>query len=262
MSELKLPLVVLAGLFSTHRACVNIDESNYIDVAAIILSVSDVERGKLDEIDATGYDIPVLLQRKMKNVYQQNIFHVFLCLRTWRSTQRILWSSLETAASHYETQLRPPFFRALVDYVNQATAHLTAPVIRAANFSVAIRRESVCGILCEALFRADLCNADAAGDPPIHEGAPCIAQKHAAKCLMPINLLVLNGTSSSNKVVLNALLTPGDLVLFDRNNHKSNHHGPCYRLVQHRFIWKQHVTRMVLSVVLMHTASKKVICVN
>ncbi len=35
---------------------------------------------------------------------------------------------------------------------------------------------------------------------------------------------VLNGTSSSNKVVLNAL-TPGDLVLFDRNNHKSNHHG-------------------------------------
>ncbi len=36
---------------------------------------------------------------------------------------------------------------------------------------------------------------------------------------------MLNGTSSSNKVVLNALLTPGDLVLFDRNNHKSNHHG-------------------------------------
>ncbi|MBE0963889.1 ornithine decarboxylase, partial [Escherichia coli] len=44
-----------------HRACVNIDESNYIDVAAIILSVSDVERGKLDEIDATGYDIPVFI---------------------------------------------------------------------------------------------------------------------------------------------------------------------------------------------------------
>ncbi|MDF4667706.1 ornithine decarboxylase, partial [Vibrio parahaemolyticus] len=36
---------------------------------------------------------------------------------------------------------------------------------------------------------------------------------------------VLNGTSSSNKVALNALLAPNDLVLFDRNNHKSNHHG-------------------------------------
>ena len=28
-----------------------------------------------------------------------------------------------------------------------------------------------------------------------------------------------------NKVALNAVLAPGDLVLFDRNNHKSNHHG-------------------------------------
>ncbi|MDW1988332.1 ornithine decarboxylase, partial [Vibrio sp. 811] len=36
---------------------------------------------------------------------------------------------------------------------------------------------------------------------------------------------VLNGTSASNKVVCNALVTEGDLVLFDRNNHKSNHHG-------------------------------------
>ncbi len=34
----------------------------------------------------------------------------------------------------------------------------------------------------EALFRADLCNADVAmGDLLIHEGAPCIAQQHAAK---------------------------------------------------------------------------------
>ena len=36
---------------------------------------------------------------------------------------------------------------------------------------------------------------------------------------------VLNGTSTSNKVVTNALLKRGDLVLFDRNNHKSMHQG-------------------------------------
>ena len=77
------------------------------------------------------------------------------------------------------------------------------------------------------LFRSDLCNADVAmGDLLIHEGAPCIAQQHAAKVFnADKTYFVLNGTSSSNKVVLNALLTPGDLVLFDRNNHKSNHHG-------------------------------------
>jgi len=79
----------------------------------------------------------------------------------------------------------------------------------------------------ETLFRSDLCNADVAmGDLLIHEGAPCTAQKHAAKVFnADKTYFVLNGTSSSNKVVLNALLAPGDLVLFDRNNHKSNHHG-------------------------------------
>ena len=46
------------------------------------------------------------------------------------------------------------------------------------------------------------------------------------KSFMPIKPnFVLNGTSAANKVVTNALLTRGDLVLFDRNNHKSNHHG-------------------------------------
>lgn len=79
MSELKIAVSrSCPDCFSTHRTCVNIDESNYIDVAAIILSVNDVERGKLDEIDATGYGIPVFIATEMKNVYQQNIFHVFL----------------------------------------------------------------------------------------------------------------------------------------------------------------------------------------
>ena len=36
---------------------------------------------------------------------------------------------------------------------------------------------------------------------------------------------MLNGTSSSNKVVLGNLVAEGDLVLFDRNNHKAAHHG-------------------------------------
>jgi ornithine decarboxylase len=36
---------------------------------------------------------------------------------------------------------------------------------------------------------------------------------------------VLNGTSTSNKVVTNAVLRRGDLVIFDRNNHKSLHQG-------------------------------------
>ena len=79
----------------------------------------------------------------------------------------------------------------------------------------------------ENIFRSDICNADVKlGDLLIHEGAACDAQKYAAQVFnADKTYFVLNGTSSSNKVALNAVLAPGDLVLFDRNNHKSNHHG-------------------------------------
>ncbi len=72
-----------------------------------------------------------------------------------------------------------------------------------------------------------MCNADVKlGDLLIHEGSAKHAQKFAAKVFnADKTYFVLNGTSSANKVVTNALLTRGDLVLFDRNNHKSNHHG-------------------------------------
>ena len=36
---------------------------------------------------------------------------------------------------------------------------------------------------------------------------------------------MLNGTSSSNKIVLTNLIAEGDLILFDRNNHKAAHQG-------------------------------------
>ncbi|MDU5695714.1 MAG: ornithine decarboxylase [Haemophilus parainfluenzae] len=79
----------------------------------------------------------------------------------------------------------------------------------------------------ENIFRSDICNADVKlGDLLIHEGAACDAQKYAAQVFnADKTYFVLNGTSSANKVALNAVLSPGDLVLFDRNNHKSNHHG-------------------------------------
>ena len=60
----------------------------------------------------------------------------------------------------------------------------------------------------------------------IHEGPACDAQQHAAQVYnADKTYFVLNGTSSANKMVLNALLAPGDVVLYDRNNHKSISHG-------------------------------------
>ena len=52
------------------------------------------------------------------------------------------------------------------------------------------------------------------------------AQKEAAAIFgAEKTYFVLNGTSASNKIVLGSLVAEGDLVLFDRNNHKAAHHG-------------------------------------
>ena len=39
------------------------------------------------------------------------------------------------------------------------------------------------------------------------------------------SFFVTNGTSTSNKIIHQALLVPGDIVLIDRDCHKSHHYG-------------------------------------
>jgi arginine decarboxylase len=53
-----------------------------------------------------------------------------------------------------------------------------------------------------------------------------LAQEKAARCFGAQRVYFgTNGTSTSNKIVVQALLRPGDIVLIDRNCHKSHHYG-------------------------------------
>ena len=81
--------------------------------------------------------------------------------------------------------------------------------------------------LGETVFRADLDNSVVElGDLLVHEGAARKAEAAAAEILgADRTYFVPGGTSMSNKVTAGALVARGDLVLFDRNNHKSLHHG-------------------------------------
>lgn len=129
---------------------------------------------------------------------------------------------------NYGMSLLPPFFGGLVAYDSEANITFACPGHQGGQFY----RKSPAGQLFfkhfgEGVFRNDLCNADVdLGDLLIHEGPAAQAQKHAAKIFgADRTYFVLNGTSTSNKVVTNAVLRRGDLVLFDRNNHKSLHQG-------------------------------------
>lgn len=128
----------------------------------------------------------------------------------------------------YGNSLLPPFFGGLVAYDAEANVTFACPGHQGGQFY----RKSPAGQIFfkhfgEAIFRNDLCNADVdLGDLLIHEGPASRAERHAAEVFgADQTYFVLNGTSSSNKVVTNAVLKRGDLVLFDRNNHKSLHQG-------------------------------------
>lgn len=128
----------------------------------------------------------------------------------------------------YGRSLLPPFFGGMIAYDAAANVSFACPGHQGGQFY----RKSPAGQLFykhfgEEIFRNDLCNADVElGDLLIHVGAAVEAQRHAAKVFgADRTYFVLNGTSTSNKIVTGSALRRGDLVLFDRNNHKSMHQG-------------------------------------
>ena len=225
----QLKIAVSSGIentFCSQREVVNFDCADLTEVSAIVLTAKDIAEGKLDAVKNSHFDIPVFAYATAQEcVPVGDLRGVF----DGNETNRELYGrQVDTAAQKYEGGLLPPFFGSLTEYVAAGNAQFDCPGHQGGAF---YRRHpagrAFYDFFGESVFRADLCNADVSmGDLLIHEGAPCAAQQAAAKVYnADKTYFVLNGTSASNKVVLNALLTPGDLVLFDRNNHKSNHHG-------------------------------------
>ena len=150
--------------------------------------------------------------------------YIFLSEETPAFIARNLISRLKK----YADGLKTPFFGTLVDYAEEGNQLWTCP---GHNGGVFYNRSPIGRVfvehLGEAVFRDDLDNSVLdLGDLLTHEGPALAAQKEAAKIFgAEKTYFVLNGTSTSNKVALGALVTDGDLVLFDRNNHKAAHHG-------------------------------------
>lgn len=225
----KLKIAVSAGcedLFTSSREVIGFEGADLTQVSAVVLSVQDVELGKLQHLQSCHFQIPVFIAaHQLEEIPMGQVDAVI----DFNPANRHLYGrQIDTAASKYENQLLPPFFGSLVQYVEQGNSQFDCPGHQGGAF---FRRHpagrAFVDFFGENIFRSDLCNADVSmGDLLIHEGAPCAAQQEAARIYnADKTYFVLNGTSASNKVVLNAVLAPGDLVLFDRNNHKSNHHG-------------------------------------
>ena len=214
--------------FSTNRELVEIDKTDFTDVAAIVLTSGDVGE-YLERIQATNFGIPVFVVQTEEEQVDPKFYDAIYHIQDLNGYDIKLYSrQIETAAKLYEEKMLPPFFKMLSEYVEMGNIAFDCPGHQGGQY---YRKHPAGRFLYdfygENIFRSDICNADVKlGDLLIHEGAACDAQKYAAQVFnADKTYFVLNGTSSSNKVALNAVLAPGDLVLFDRNNHKSNHHG-------------------------------------
>lgn len=209
------------------REIIDVNNTDYTDVAAVVITEQDSDVLKNEMIGA--FKIPVMLIKDADSHVSDEIIKQVYRVIDLNETDHDFYSrQIESAAAHYEENVLPPFFKDLEKYVENGYSQFDCPGHQGGAFF----RKHPAGrafydFFGENTFRADLCNADVAlGDLLIHEGPALSAQKHAARVYnADKTYFVLNGTSTSNKVVLNAVLAPGDIVLFDRNNHKSIDHG-------------------------------------
>ncbi len=223
MKPLKIAVtdrVMDLGLAIDAAKLTRLDGADLTEVSAVVMTSQDSIPATYDTIHAFG--IPLFLLETglaaAKNVSEISCISLAIKEKaSWK--KKILRGALQ-----YEKDLLPPFFDTLTKYVARHNDQFDTPGHQGgAFFKKHPAGKAFYDFYGPNVFRADLCSSDAdLGDLLIHEGPALAAQKHAAKVFhADKTYFVLNGTSTSNKIVTNAVLAPGDIVLYDRNNHKS-----------------------------------------
>ena len=209
------------------RTCIPINETDFTNIGAVVVSASEMD--VLDNEQIRSFGIPaIVMVVDPSHTISFDMERIAAVIDVTSTSINDYKGTIEQIVSSYEALILPPFFKALSDYVGDNNAQFDCPGHQGGQFFAKHPTgRAFYDFFGEHIFRADLCNADVKlGDLLIHEGYAHDAQAHAAAVYnADKTYFVLNGTSSANKVVLNALLTPGDIILYDRNNHKSICHG-------------------------------------
>ncbi|MBF1766809.1 MAG: ornithine decarboxylase [Veillonella sp.] len=209
------------------RTCIPINETDFTNIGAVVVSASEMD--VLDNEQIRSFGIPVIVMVvDPSHTISFDMEQIGVVIDVTSTSINDYKGTIEQIVASYEVLILPPFFKALSDYVGDNNAQFDCPGHQGGQFfGKHPTGRAFFDFFGDHIFRADLCNADVKlGDLLIHEGHAHDAQAHAAAVYnADKTYFVLNGTSSANKVVLNALLTPGDIILYDRNNHKSICHG-------------------------------------
>ena len=208
--------------FFTDRETIEVGTTDYTDVAVAVVNESDIEG--INDIYNTKFGVSIFVLKETENISDEIKDKVNKIININEINEEEFSKELNEAADKYEEEMLPPFFDVLSKYSRRGNLQFSCPGHQGGQYFMKHPAgRSMYEYFGENIFKSDICNADVdLGDLLIHEGPAMSAQTYAAKVYnADKTYFVMNGTSTSNSVVINAIVSPGDLVLFDRNNHKS-----------------------------------------
>ena len=208
--------------FFTDRETIEVGTTDYTDVAAAVVNECDIE--SINDIYDTRFGIEIFVLAETDEINDEIKNKVHKIIHINELNEEEFSKELNKAADKYEEEMLPPFFDVLSEYSRRGNLQFACPGHQGGQYFVKHPAgRAMYEFFGENIFKSDICNADVdLGDLLIHEGPAMSAQAYAAKVYnADKTYFVMNGTSTSNSVVINAIVSPGDLVLFDRNNHKS-----------------------------------------
>lgn len=211
----------------------NIGISNSINAKGILITTSTVGSLGVGLINESDYEeleiltnskleIPIFIFNSSKTEVINNCYY-FTDSYSDNYLPQIL-----VAEDVYEKEQTPSFLNDLLQFSDDNPTSFATPGHHAGKYFDL----TPAGHLFKSAYNQTFFSSDTSdvvtslGDMLTHGGTPLKAEQAAAKLFgADKTYFVTNGTTGSNNIVASALLQPGDLVLFDRNNHKSLYNG-------------------------------------
>ncbi|MDR1934807.1 MAG: arginine/lysine/ornithine decarboxylase [Candidatus Accumulibacter sp.] len=211
--------------------------------SAFILSIDDEElalepektlaelRAFVAEIRHRNRDIPIFLHgetRTSRHIPNDVLRELHGFIHMYEDTPEFIARNIKREAKAYLDSRPPPFFRALTHYAADGSYSWHCP---GHSGGVAFLKSPVGQMFHqffgENMLRADVCNAvEELGQLLDHTGPVAASERNAARIFNCDHLyFVTNGTSTSNKIVWHSVVAAGDVVVVDRNCHKSVLHA-------------------------------------
>lgn len=213
--------------------------------SAFILSIDDEEftvgpdldpavlnlRNFIGEVRRKNADVPIYIYGETKtsrHIPNDILRELHGFIHMFEDTPEFVARHIIREAKSYLEGVQPPFFKALIDYAEDGSYSWHCP---GHSGGVAFLKSPVGQMFHqffgENMLRADVCNAvEELGQLLDHTGPVAASERNAARIFNADHcFFVTNGTSTSNKMVWHHTVAPGDVVVVDRNCHKSILHA-------------------------------------